>query len=617
MDVNLHDLSHIVSRSNGYLSVNRNTDALQTNGSNFLSRLVVWVRFKTSSSYRNSILDAKRRVMASMLSDGVYGDNFRQKIEGLDKRRGLFFNNKPLSARKVCRFINDVKQSVDQSLSQQRADGELRVGLINWACGKGGTTTSSEAFNENLNTMLAEKVQTERGIKAGDVDLAGINDEIIGAALNDRDGMASVSDGTQAKAHVAKVMSRVLDRRIANLRSHNQTRLVQRLSVSGLPESDKRAVHTEIDSSKIATMDELDEHVNQQVITQVEGEFTTLLQQVRDKHDFHDELGQLPEVREQVASHLAQLKDYKMLSIEVARDRATQLLSQWVQSKQEALQVARQSPHPKVADLLVKLTLHEAHANKAHIQSFGQTIMQTLDQIYAKDRSSYEALGVGKTELFSMLYQFDKRGVLFNRLQRLVKESQGEASLLDESDEQIPDSRPIARRYIESVSKPMIESYSKIEQLRGKIPQHIYRIMMEKVSKGYVWEPRFISAANGLHINSLVEKDNEGLYELLDSPQVARKRIGSREDFVSFSLDDLLRIMLGPKNINNPKKRRQAIDQVIPKEAKVQLLNQLDRQLQMVRSRVMNEEDATALFERGTVRFLRAREIDFEAMTAK
>ena len=617
MDVDLHNLSTIVNKSSGYLSVDRHSGDLQTKGSSFFGSLVVWIRFKTSSSFRNAVTDARHKVMISMLSDKVYGEDFRKKIESLDKRNGLFSASKPLSARKVRRFINDVTQGTRQASRQQSGDEESRVSMVNWMCGKGDTITSRETFDDHLHTMLAEKLREERGIQADELGLKDISDEVNQTALGDAEGMATVTGGAQAKAHIGSAMSRVLDRRIANLRSQTRAKLRDRLSASGLSEEHKRKVNVEISSSKIATMDELDRYVNELVVQQMNEEFATLVEGACAKHNFHDELAQLPEVRKQLTEQLVQQNEDRMLSIEVMCDKAEQLLNRWIADKQEALLACRESPYVGVTDLLTKLTLREPGISKVHVLSFKHAIERTMDEIYAKDRAVYEALNVDKAKLFAMLSQFDRRGVLLNRLQKLTREAQGVNALFGDAAAQVPDAEAVARRYIESVSKAMVKSYAEVSALREKIPQLMYQTMMEKVSKGYVWEPRFISAANGLHINSLVKKDNQGLYELLDSPQVGRKKIGSKEDFVSFSLDDLLRSMLGPKNMDNPKKRRQAIDQVIPKEAKIKLLNDLDRQLQMVRSRVMNEADADALFERGTVRFLRAQKIDFEAMTAK
>ncbi len=617
MNGDLHSLSRIVSTSNGYLRFNHSTGNLQTNGGNFLSRLVVWIRFKTSSSYRSSVLDAKRRIMESMLSDSVYGEDFRQKIEGLDRRHGFFFNDKPLSARKVRRFINDVTQDVNQVLHRERSQEELSKGLVDWVCGKGNTIASGETFEDNLHAMLVEKLQDEHGITAADVDLKGIGDEIHQASLNDREGMATVTDGAQATVHVSKAMSRILEGRIADARSVNQAKLCRRLSVSGLSETEMDTVNAEIAASKITTMDELDQHVNRLIILKVDEEFPQLLQRAQAEQDFNGELAQLSELRAQLKEELTRQSDHRMLSMQAARDKVGQLLNRWLENKQQAIAAAQESRHTSIVDVLTKLALQEPRARKEHIQSFRQTIEQTLDEIYEKNRSDYEALNVAKAKLFSMLYKFDRREVLLKRLQDLVKETQTASSLFEDDIRQVPDIKGVAKRYVESVSKPMVRSHAKVSALRGRIPDYIFHTMLEKVSKGYVWEPRFVSAANGMHIANLTKKENEGLYALLDSPQVARKRIGSREDFVSFSLDDLLKSMLGPKNIDNHKKRRQAIDQVVPDEVKVKLLDELDRQLLMVRSRVMDEEDANALFERGTVRFLRAQDINFEAMTAK
>ena len=615
MDVNLHDLSRIVSSSNGYLSVNSQTGDLQTKGSNFLSRLVIWIRFKTSSSYRSSIIDAKRKVMASMLSDQTYGDNFRLRIEGLDKKNGFFFNSKPLSARKIRRFIVDVTQDVDQAPKPSMSAEELRTGLVAWVCGAGGTIASRETFADSLSAMLAEKIKDTPSIVASDVNLKGIGDEIHQAALADQEGMATITDSTQAKAHVSKVMSHTLDLRIATLRSQRQEELRKRLSVSGLSEANQQAVNLEISSSRITTMDDLDQHINQLVIKQIDDEFTQLLQQTQEKHSTIAHFACAPEVRKQLITELSMPTEHRMLSVAAARDKATQLLTQWLQSKQEALPACQESRYPGINNLLTKLCLEEASFDKTHVQSFRQTIEQTLDEVYAQNRSAYEALSVDKAKLFAMLSHFDKRAVLFRRLQSAVRETSAHQSIFSNDIRQPPKIGSATRKYIESLSKPMAESYAQVTTLKGKVPLSIYRTMIEKVAKGYVWEPRFISAANGLHINSLIQQDNKGFYELLDSPQVARKKIGSKDDFVSFSLDDLLYSMLGSKDIDNHKKRRQAIDQVIPKEVKIRLLNELDQQLQRVQSRVMNEADADALFQRGAVRFLRTQKIDFEALS--
>ena len=611
----------MVNTSSGYLRFNRSTGNLQTNGSNFLSRLVVWIRFKTSSTYRSSIVDAKHRVIASMLSDSVHGDNFRQKIEGLDRRRGFFFNDKPLSARKVRRFINDVTQGGNQApqcrSSERRSNGDLSKGLVDWVCGRGNTIASGEAFEDNLHAMLSEKLQDEHGIEAADVNLKGIGDEVHRAALSDREGMVSVTDGSQATAHVNKAMSHILDKRIADSRATNQTKLYKRLSVSGLSDAEMSEVNAEIAASKIATMDELDQRVNRLVILKVDGEFPQLLKQAQAEKDFNGALAQLSEVRVQLKEELARQNDHRMLSVEQARSKAGDMLNRWIESKQQALEAAQESQHTSIVDVLTKLVLQEPRARKEHIQSFRQTIEHTLDEIYEKNRSDYAALNVSKTKLFAMLYKFDRRSVLLNRLRNSVKETQATSSPFDDDVRQVADIKGVAQKYIESVSKPMTRSYAKVLSLRTKVPDHICQTMLDKVSKGYVWEPKFISAANGMHIANLTKKDNEGLYELLDSPQVARKRIGNKEDFVSFSLEDLLKSMLGSKNAGNYKKRCQAIDRVVPDEVKIKLLDELDRQLLMVQSRVMDEEDANALFQRGAVRFLRSQNINFEAMTAK
>ena len=139
---------------------------------------------------------------------------------------------------------------------------------------------------------------------------------------------------------------------------------------------------------------------------------------------------------------------------------------------------------------------------------------------------------------------------------------------------------------------------------------------MREVSKGAEWGPEFISIANQIHIETLSKNNYQGLYRLLRAPEVAQKRVGSKDDLTHFTLDDLLGAILPAKDTANPDKRRQAIDRVMPAGTREQLLDKLEGQLGKVKSRVMDGKDANALFQRETLRFLRELKINFEHRVA-
>jgi len=353
------------------------------------------------------------------------------------------------------------------------------------------------------------------------------------------------------------------------------------------------------------------------VIAQIDGEFAELLRHAQDKFDCHDSFSQLPQIRKQLRESLAQQEEQRMLSLEGARNKAQQLLEQWVSGKQQALIASQESRHASVANVLIQLTLNEPWLGKAQVASFRDTIEQSVADAYAAHRPVYEALQIDKKKLCALLHRPAASDALFSHLSDLVRQTHKASAAFDDSGWSPPDIKAMLQNHNAALTQPLVDSYAKVAALKGKVPPHIYQTMLRRVAEGANWAPQFIAAANALHSATLIHKDGRGLYALLDSPPVARKRIGSREDFVSFTLEDLLLSMLGPKNINNPKKRRKAIDVIVPQALKDELLNELEQQLLKVQSRVMNADDANALFERGALRFLRAQNINFEATVAK
>ena len=57
MDViNLQSLVQMIDRSHGYISLDRATEELRTEGTHFMGKVVTWVRFKFNREYREAVL---------------------------------------------------------------------------------------------------------------------------------------------------------------------------------------------------------------------------------------------------------------------------------------------------------------------------------------------------------------------------------------------------------------------------------------------------------------------------------------------------------------------------------------------------------------------------------
>ena len=605
--ITLQALADQIGTANGYISTNRSGEQLEVKGSNFLGKMVVWVRFKLNQNYKEAALTAKRKVMLSLLSDEKYGDDFQRKINPLDPQGKFFYEAKPLSARKVYRFIENVRNEATQRVAS------AKDWVDRWS-DKVSTMTSRENFQARTEAMLEEKIKDVRGIGIEDLDLKDLSDTVNKEALSDNAAMRRITGKEDAKEHVDKVLSGVLDQRIAAARLKLQDKLKQELAGVGLADGVEQSITSEIADTTIVTMDELKSRVKEEVLKQIGYEFDDLLKEARSKHNFNEHLAQLPEVKEQLQMKLTQQNQDQMLLLGDVRKQAMQLLDQWVISKQETLSMIKASQFAGMDNLLKRLALENPYIGKLQIEYLQWVIGQTLEEVYNRNADSYEALGMDKGKLLSKLHQFVQQDLLFNNLRDVFKLSPKPDSLFDSDNWQTADIRGAVQNCVETISEPTAESYKKILPLKGQVPDHLYETLVEQVAKGYVYNPEFISVANQLHIDALTKNDSEGLYRLLQSPQVAEKSIGSKADLAHFTLEDLLKKMLSNKDMQSANKRRNAIDAMIPKEIRDELLDKLEGQLAMVKSRIMSEADANSLFQRGAIRFLRAQNINFEEM---
>ena len=605
--ITLQSLAEQIGTANGYISTNRSGEQLEIKGSNFLGKMVVWVRFKLNQNYKEAALTAKRKVMLSLLSDKKYGDDFQRKINPLDPQGKFFYEAKPLSARKVYRFIENVRNEATQRVAS------AKDWVDRWS-DKASTITSRENFQARTEAMLEEKMKDVRGVKIEDLDLKDLSDTVNNEALSDHAAMKRITGKEDAKEHVDRVLSEVLDQRIAAARLKLQDKLKQELAGVGLADEVEQSITSEIADTTIVTIDELKSRVEKEVLKQIGYEFDDLLKEAQSKHNFNEHLAQLPEVKEQLQMKLRQRNQDQMLLLGDVRKQAMQLLDQWVKSKQETLSTIKTSQFTGTDNLLKRLALENPYIGKLQIEYLQWVIEQTLEEVYNRNADSYEALGMDKGKLLSKLHQFVRKDSLFNNLRDLFRQSPKPDSLFNNNNWQTADIRGVVENCVETISDPMAESYKKILPLKGQVPDYIYETLVDQVAKGRVYDPEFVSVANQLHIDTLTKNDSKELYGLLQSPQVAQKRIGSKADLAHFTLEDVLKKMLSNKDMQNADKKRKAINAIMPEEIKDKLLDELEGQLAMVKSRIMSEADVKSLFQRGAIRFLRAQNINFEEM---
>ncbi len=613
--INLQSLVQMINRSHGYIGLDRSTEELKTEGTHFIGKVVTWVRFRFNKDYREAALLARGKVKDLLSNDPLHGKDFKARINELDPQGSIFYKDKPLSARKVYRFISDVQRNATEKI-------DLAQGWIDWYSGKAESMSSRERFDNKAEAMLREKIKGRRGISVEDVTLIFLSDEVNRQARDDTAGIKTIVDQADdqqaqyAQRYVDRILSEALDRRIDDARLELQNELNGYLEASGLDGEIKQAITTEIADATIATTGELKTRVNEAVVKQIGNEFEGLLAQVREDHQFSERLTQLPEVQQQLQTKLAQQNQGRILSVKGARMQATRLLSQWVLGKKEAIVALEHAQYAGMDDLLKKLLLQNPYLGKPQIESIQRDMEQTLDEIYDKDAEACQALGLDKGKILSKMHQSVRRNILFERLKELSNWAPKPDSLFDGKNWGLTGVKTAVRNYTEDIVAPLLDSYKKVSSLKGKIPNRIYETLMREAGKGARLEPEFISIANQMHINTLTDNNYSGFYRLLQTPEVAKKRIGSKDSLEDFTLDDLLKVMLSAKDIRNPEKRRQAIDRLIPSMARDQLLDKLEAQLGMVKSRIMNEEHVTALFQRGASSFLRDLKINFEHRVA-
>ena len=511
MDViDLQGLARMVGKSNGYLSVNRATDKLEVKGSTFIGKMVVWVRFKFNRNYREATSLAKNKIMNSLLSDKIYKKNFERRINSSDPQGRVFYENKLLSARAVRTFIRGVQEEKDVEIARAK-------NWIDWFGGRAETAMSDEHFKARTTNQCDAKIRGERGLAVDDLDLSDFKEQVNELALSDSEAVADIKNEQDAEAYVDKAMSCVLDRCVAAARLKLQDNLRQQLAETGLSDTLRPQIEAEIADTTIVTTAELAARVNEVIVAHIGDEFDGLFAQAQRDSGCDEKFKQPGEVKEQLQLQIARQNEGRMLSVSAAHKQATQLLHKWLQAKKEAFASIQSSPFSSVDSLLKKLVLQDPYAGKAQIEAMQRDVEQVLEKIYADNSAAYEELGMTKGKFLSKIQQFYRSDLLYYRLKDLLNRSPKPTSLFATDNHSAAGVQAEVQDYVKTTTEPLVKSYEKASALKGKIPEPIYKTIMARITNGDVWDHEFISAANELHIDSLTDNDNQGLYKLLQT----------------------------------------------------------------------------------------------------
>ena len=304
----LQSLKQMLQGANGFLSINRSTNKIEVQDSHFLGKLVVWIRYKTSSSYRRTIAEAQNQIQEAMMSDKVYGKYFFMNINQTYPEHLKL--NKPISARAISNFIVEVEQHADQIQNAEAtaAQREQKLSALKDQIGKFSARTGegedSRALNAKIDTMLQGKVVAESGINVADINQEGIGEELYKAAVADEAGLLAMADEQQVESHVDKVLSNILDRRVNNAKEELQSGLQTRLAAATLPDDIRQTVEDAIRTSQIIDDAGLDAHVNKIILQLHDADFDGLLDSVCQRYGFEKAAFNLSDIKQALPAYL-------------------------------------------------------------------------------------------------------------------------------------------------------------------------------------------------------------------------------------------------------------------------------------------------------------------------
>ena len=636
----LQNFSARIARTKGYLSFNQRTNTVEVQGRNFLSRLVTWIRYRRSASAHNAAMKARDEIVATLVSDNHYGKFFKDKFAGKYPKEFLV-DKKPLSARKISRFIKTVTTEVQGQVAQQQSAAERKrvaIAQFGWCLGKENTENSREWMPKNINSMLAEKMKNVRGVSVGDVAVSGLRDEVNQLAMQDDTVFEAMNTPAEVERFARQTLSDALDKRIGDAIERHRLDLHQTLSSSGLLAQYQRGVKSIIDANpKNLTHAELDAAIsraiteqNHAAATKIDSEFYDLYKGVQQKNDFSAQLKGLDLVKQHLYQVLEQegQSTNKPLTVDSVRARASELLNQFIAGKKAALNLAQSSPMTGVQSLVNKLVLKNPFLGEHQAKMIEKEVGEAFQESYEQNKVYYEQAGVTTGTFISKLNQLYRGNDLPALLAKATQPQDADLNVFD-SQWTVTGVKAQVNQYIEETAERFVEALKEAEGLKGSVPDVVYQRTREGAALGVEVGPEFYEASNVQYIDHLTSNNNEALYKLFFTPQVLDRRIGSvkedtahKKQFESFTLRDLLDASVDPKSKGKQPKKldettvstkeaRERIDRLIPDDKMEDLLAWLETQLEKVRSGTLNEKSAEALFQREIINFLRAQDIDF------
>ena len=412
--MDLQSLSAMV-RHSGYLSLNATTNQIEIKGSNFFGKLAVWIRYKTSSSYRQAVMQAKASLVQAMKLDKTYQKYFETRLIG--GNISFLEEDKPISTRAVRHFIDNVKEQADHFISAENASREQQFETAkSWlielsACD--GNAPAHEMLDQKIDAMLTERVTMVAGVEIKDIGRDGINKELYQTAINDKDGIATINNKEQAQAFADRVLTELLDQRIIKAQAAKQAMLKMQLSDAGLAQAMQQKIESEITALRIVNEEQLDTHINNLILEHSAEQFDSLVDKAHTKYGIDKQLLRALNLQHSLRDYLPRSANQR-LSPDSAAQQAVELLNEQAQIKKTT-----------VDGWISKLTGTDTTADNR------EQFAARMNQMFEEKIAHYPGLRKQNVLLYTINHEVNQAAhAAFNDLVALHSEEQA-SSLID------------------------------------------------------------------------------------------------------------------------------------------------------------------------------------------
>lgn len=691
-ELNFQSISSMIANTKGYLSFNQRKDTIEVQGKNFLSRLVTWIRYQRNEAAHQAAMQARDKIVTALTQNNDYSDFFRAKIA--EKFPAAFqVDKKPLSARKVKQFITTVTKEAESQRAQEARIAEAKratTARVEWFVGRGGTDASRDWLPNHSNQMLIEKTRDMPAIKAQDVDTHNLAEEVFQTTMANKESVEAASTAMEMEPVVLQALNGVLDKRVAEAVKQHRLNLNQTLDSAGLDPKHQKFLKSFIDiNSNNLTQASLIADVNRTTVEQIEEEFQGLFKEALQVNEFKEILQGTEAVKKDLCQTLNREVESmaKVVTVDTMRERAAQLLKQFIASKNAALALAP-ARMASVDSLVKRLVLQNPFIGERQAKIIQAEVDGAFQESYQQHQADYKQSKITEKNFVSKLRQLHYGDVLFpllkkaveptddnlsmfdnptwttgvkEQVQQYVKQVTGEGQIQQDSyqvtsedqtqqdfkrvgspkdqaqqdtermadiEEQTKQHVKWAAQFIEGEGSSYGESLQELQKLKGQLPEFVYQKVLEGVEAGAKIGPgqssEFYATANAQYIQYLTENNRETLYRLFSSPEVLDRRLGSvnedvahKKQFESFTLRDLLQTLPTVQNEKKNVATHEKIGQIIPYEKMEDLLDRVQNRLELVRSHIMTQTQADAMFQREIVNFLREQNIDFASQVMR